>query len=87
MYGEMKHGVEESTISNMTSNTELKKDEYGNMKKQVQYNELLDDINIEGDPYYLKYYRSFHNHDLDTNIIENLGVVQDKDLHRRDLIQ
>ena len=63
-----------------------KKEDSSILKGKVQYNELLDDINIEGDPYYLKYYRSFHNHDLDTNIIENLGVVQDKDLHRRDLI-
>lgn len=62
------------------------KEEPNSHKGKVQYNELLDDINIEGDPYYLKYYRSFHNHELDTNIIENLGVVQDKDLHRRDLI-
>ena len=52
-----------------------KKEDSSILKGKVQYNELLDDINIEGDPYYLKYYRSFHNHDLDTNIIENLGVV------------
>jgi hypothetical protein len=50
------------------------------------YNELLEDIDIDGDPYYLKYYRGFHNHDLDTNVIENIGDVKDKDLHRRDLI-
>ena len=54
--------------------SDFKKEEPG-IKGKVQYNELLDDINIEGDPYYLKYYRSFHNHELDTNIIENLGVV------------
>ena len=34
----------------------------------------------------MKYYRSFHNHELDTNVIMNLGDVDDKDLHRRDLI-
>ena len=47
---------------------------------------MLEDIDIDGDPYYLKYYRSFHNHELDTNVIQNLGDVDDKDLHRRDLI-
>ncbi len=31
----------------------------------------MEDIIIEGDPYYLQKFRSIHNHDLDTNLIEN----------------
>lgn len=31
-------------------------------------NDLLEDIDIAGDPYYLKYYRSFHNHELDPHL-------------------
>ena len=40
-------------------------------KQKSKFSELIDDIDIEGDPYYLKYYRSFHNHELDTNLVEN----------------
>ena len=65
---------------------ETQQDMNGTKKERHQYNELLDDIDVEGDPYYLKYYRNFHNHELDTNVIENLGQVADKDLHRKDLI-
>ena len=35
-----------------------------------KFNDLVDDIDIEEDPYYLKYYRSFHNHDLDTHLVD-----------------
>ena len=36
-----------------------------------KFSELIDDIDIKSDPYFLKYYRSYHNHELDTNLIEN----------------
>jgi len=39
--------------------------------EKSKFSDLIEDIDIEGDPFYLKYYRSFHNHDLDTNIIEH----------------
>lgn len=32
---------------------------------EAPQNDLLEDIDIPGDPYYLKYYRSFHNHELE----------------------
>lgn len=41
------------------------------VKAKREYPGLVEDIDIEGDPYYLKYYRSFHNHDLDTNLVEH----------------
>ena len=48
-----------------------------------KFSELIDDIDIPGDPYYLKYYRSFHNHELDTNLIENQGIIVEGDIHRK----
>jgi hypothetical protein len=44
---------------------------------------LIEDIDIAGDPYYLKYYRSFHNHELDPNIILNESVLIEEDLQRK----
>ena len=44
-------------------------------KEKSKFSDLIDDIDIDGDPYYLKYYRSFHNHELDTNLIENQEVI------------
>jgi hypothetical protein len=40
-------------------------------KPIIPHNDLIEDIDIAGDPYYLKYYRSFHNHELDPNTILN----------------
>ena len=37
---------------------------------------------IEGDPYYLQKFRSIHNHDLDTNLIENQNLIAERDVHR-----
>jgi hypothetical protein len=45
-------------------------------------NDLIEDIDITGDPYYLKYYRSFHNHELDPNTILNEGALLDEDIVR-----
>jgi hypothetical protein len=39
--------------------------------EKSKFSDLIEDIDIDGDPFYLKYYRSFHNHELDTNIIEH----------------
>ena len=55
-------------------------------KQKSKFSELIDDIDIEGDPYYLKYYRSFHNHELDTNLVENQGRIVEEDIHRKGAI-
>jgi len=54
--------------------------------ERSKFSDLIEDIDIEGDPFYLKYYRSFHNHELDTNIIEHQGLVLEEDLHRKGAI-
>lgn len=40
-----------------------------------RYNDVCEDIDIEDDPFYLKYYRSFHNHELDANLVINEALV------------
>ena len=49
---------------------------------QLPANDLIEDIDISGDPYYLKYYRSFHNHELDPNTILNESQLIDEDMVR-----
>jgi len=44
---------------------------------------MLDDIDLPGDPYFLKCFRSFHNHELDTGMIVMSDLVEDKDIHRK----
>lgn len=51
-------------------------------KPPVPHNDLIEDIDINGDPYYLKYYRSFHNHELDPNTILNESQLLDEDMIR-----
>lgn len=51
-------------------------------KAQAPQNDLIEDIDINGDPYYLKYYRSFHNHELDPNTILNESQLVDEDMSR-----
>lgn len=42
------------------------------------------DVNdIPGDPFFLIKYRSFHNHDLDTNYVEHAHMVMDEELHKK----
>ena len=36
-------------------------------------------IDIPGDPYFLAKYRSFHNHDLDANYVENAHLVMEQE--------
>lgn len=44
---------------------------------------LAPDANdIPGDPFFLVKYRSFHNHDLDTNYVEHSHMVMDEELHK-----
>jgi hypothetical protein len=43
---------------------------------------MMEDMVIEGDPYYLQKFRSIHNHDLDTNLIENQNLIAERDVHR-----
>lgn len=47
------------------------------------HRDMLDDIDLPGDPYFLKCYRSFHNHELDTGMIVMSDLVEDKDIHRK----
>jgi hypothetical protein len=48
-----------------------------------KFSKLLDDIDIPGDIFYLAKYRSFHNHEVDANVIEYSNLVMDNDLHRK----
>lgn len=42
------------------------------------------DYDVVGDPFFLSKYRSFHNHDLDTNYIEHAHMMTyEDDIHRR----
>lgn len=38
---------------------------------------------MPGDPFYLSKYRSYHNHELDTNTIEYNSLFMTEDLHRK----
>lgn len=53
---------------------------------RAKYCDLIDDIVMDGDPYFLSKYRSFHNHELDTNMIENQSLVTEEDLYRKGAI-
>lgn len=44
---------------------------------------MLEDMIIDGDPYYLQKYRSVHNHEVDTNLIINEALILEKDMHRK----
>ena len=33
---------------------------------------MIEDINLKDDPYYLKYYRGFHNHELDIELVKEI---------------
>lgn len=52
-------------------------------KEKSKFSDLIEDIDLEGNPFYLKYYRSFHNHDLDTHLMENEDMVSEDTLHRK----
>ena len=52
-------------------------------KEKSKYSDLIEDIDLEDNPFYLKYYRSFHNHDLDTHLIENDELVSEETLHKK----
>ncbi len=44
---------------------------------------MLEDMIIDGDPYFLQKFRSVHNHELDTNLVENSMLVNERDIHRK----
>ena len=45
---------------------------------------LAPDANdIPNDPFFLMRFRSFHNHDLDTNYVEHAHMVMDEELHKK----
>lgn len=48
-----------------------------------KFSKILEDIVIDNDPFFLVKYRSFHNHEIDTNLIANEGLVKDKDINRK----
>lgn len=48
-----------------------------------KFSKLLEDIDLPGDPFYLQKYRSFHNHQLDTNMMEHNELIMEKDVHRK----
>lgn len=51
-----------------------------------KFSKLLDDIDIPGDAFYLQKYRAFHNHPLDTNMMEHNALIMEKDIHRKGAI-
>lgn len=51
-----------------------------------KFSKLLEDIDIDDDPFYLQKYRSFHNHALDTNLMEHNELIMEKDIHRKGAI-
>lgn len=44
---------------------------------------MIDEIDVPGDPYFLKSYRAFHNHELDTNLMVLADTIDEKDIHRK----
>jgi hypothetical protein len=64
-----------STLQNRKNRTVMSK-----------FSKLLEDIDIPGDPFYLQKYRSFHNHSLDTNMMEHNELIMEKDVHRKGAI-
>jgi hypothetical protein len=44
---------------------------------------IMNDVNIPDDPYYMVRYRSFHNHELDLNLLAHIGLVNEKDIWRK----
>ncbi len=40
-----------------------------------KFSRMLEDMVIEDDPYFLQKFRSIHNHDLDSNLIENFDLI------------
>lgn len=52
-----------------------------NIKGEMGVGKDPDDI--PNDPFFLTKYRSFHNHDLDSNYVEHAHLVMDEDLHKK----
>ena len=53
-------------------------------KKSYKYTGyLVDDVDIPDDPFFLKWYRSFHNHPIDTNLMMHENLISDRDVHRK----
>lgn len=48
-----------------------------------KFSRMLEDMIIEGDPFFLQKYRSIHNHELDTNLLAQEPLVKDKDVFRK----
>ena len=44
---------------------------------------MLEEIDIPNDPYFLWKYRSFHNHEMDCNLIAGADQIKPRDLHRK----
>lgn len=48
-----------------------------------KFSKMLEDMIIDDDPYFLVKYRSIHNHELDTNLVENHYLINESDIHRK----
>lgn len=44
---------------------------------------IMDDVDIPEDPYYLRKFRAFHNHEIDLNLMANINLVSEKDIWRK----
>ena len=74
--------MQEGLVERWNSTTTNRK----NKRVMSKFSKLLDDIDIDGDPFYLQKYRSFHNHALDTNLMEHNALIMEKDIHRKGAI-
>ncbi len=43
----------------------------------------MDDVDIPDDPYYLRKFRAFHNHEIDLNLMANINMVSERDIWRK----
>ena len=55
---------------------------YGPWRDVSRYH-IMQDVDIPDDPYYLRKYRSFHNHEIDLNLMAHINLVSEKDLWRK----
>ncbi|CDW85737.1 UNKNOWN [Stylonychia lemnae] len=84
---EFKDDLQRNELINTSKDpSEIKNEFLSALNQQKPFNkfsQLLEDIDIPGDPFFLQKYRSFHNHELDTNMIEHQDLILDKDIHRK----
>ena len=75
---------DEETMLNDLNFKENEDDEDGYYRDpSKKFSELIQEIDVPGDPYFLWKFRSFHNHELDSNLILVASSIPEKDLHRK----